>query len=128
MDVRITGRHAAYGDDVKEYVEDKLEPLSKFNQETRFIEVVLDEARNGHECEVIAHMRKGAPLVVHANHDDVMAAVDIAHDKLEAVLRKVKEKAVDRRHGRAHNAAPPQEASFAVDPDSEPGTGEVLGL
>lgn len=128
MEVRITGRHAELTSEVKDYVNDKIEPLSKFNRETRYIEVVLDEAHLKHSCEVIAHMRKGGPLVVNAEHDEVMAAVDIAHDKLEKVLRRMKEKETDRRHGRAHNAAPQLGASFAVDPDSEPGTGEVMGL
>jgi ribosomal subunit interface protein len=125
VEVRITGRHASFTDDVKQYVADKLENLSRFNRETRQIDVVLDEAHMRASVEVIAHMTRGAPVVVTAEHDDVLAAVDIAHDKLETVLRRLKEKVTDRRHGRAHNT-PPAPAPMAFEPDSESGAVDAL--
>ena len=43
-------------------------------------------------------MKRGAPVVVSAKHADARAAVDLAHDKLEKVLRRLKERRMDRRH------------------------------
>ncbi len=118
MEVRITARHGEYSSEVKDYVSDKLEPLARFNRQARSVEVILDESGVARLVEVIAHMGRGAPLVVTAEHEDVMAAVDIAHDKLERMLRRLKERESDRRRGRTHAANVP--APTPLDgPDSE---------
>ena len=100
MEVRITGRHGDTPDEVREYAHDKLSPLGKFNRHTRSLEVVLDEDHLSKTVEVIAHLERGAPVVVHAKHADARAAIDLAHDKLEKVLRRHKERIEDRRRDR----------------------------
>ncbi len=98
MDVKISGRHGEYSDDVKDYIVAKMEPLSRFNRHAQSIEVLLDEDQQGHTVEVIAHLDRGERQVVSARHPETMAAVDLAHDKIERLLRRLKEKAEDRRH------------------------------
>lgn len=100
MEVRIVGRHSAVGDRVKTYANDKLEPLSRYYDRTRHLEVVFDETNLGWEVEVIAHLLQGKPLVATIRHKDALAAVDLAHDKLERLLTREKEKKRSRR-GRA---------------------------
>lgn len=105
MEVRITGRHGDTPDDVKEYAAEKLAPISKFNRHTRSVEVILDEDHLSKTVEVIAHLERGAPVVVHSKHEDAKAAIDLAHDKLEKVLRRHKERLEGRRRDRAESGA-----------------------
>ena len=114
MEVRITGRHAHIAENVKAYVHEKLEPLSRYYDRTRHLEVVFDETNLGWKMEVIAHLSGGQPLIATVEHKDALAAVDLAHDKLERLLTREKEKHRSRRHregtsGAAPGAAPEQE-------------------
>ena len=106
MEVRITGRHAHLAEKVKSYVHEKLEPLSRFYDRTRFLEVVFDEQPLGCKLEVMAHLSRGQPLIVTVKHKDPLAAVDLAHDKLERLLTRHKEKHRSRRLRDGHDAAP----------------------
>ena len=98
MEVRITGRHADVGDDVKAYALEKLEPLSRYYDRTRYVEVVFDDDTIRKKLEVIAHLTRGKPLVATILHEDARAAVDLAHDKLERLLTREKEKHRNRKH------------------------------
>src|SRR5262245_43210095 len=92
VEVRITGRHAHIGAKIKAYAHEKLEPLSRYNHRTRYLEVVFDENPLGRKLEVIAHLKRGKPLVATIEHSDARAAIDLAHDKLERLLTRAKEK------------------------------------
>lgn len=100
MELRITGRHGSMADDTREYVEAKLSSMERFNRHARSLEVIFDEDHLAKTIEVIAHIDHGAPVVVHARHEDAHAAVDLAHDKLEKALRRLKERTEDRRRGK----------------------------
>jgi ribosomal subunit interface protein len=107
VEVRITGRHAQLGSKVRTYANDKLLPLSRYYDRTRQLEVVFDETNLGWQIEVIAHLQRGKPLVATTRHKDPLAAVDLAHDKLERLLTREKEKHRSRRSrdGRSAPAA-----------------------
>jgi ribosomal subunit interface protein len=112
LEVRITGRHAHLGAKVKEYAIQKLAPLSRFDGGTRSLEVVFDEDHLGRKVEVIAHMQRGKPLVATVQHKDALAAIDLAHDKLEKLLTRKKEK--NRTlHRHPHGSAAPLTADPA---------------
>lgn len=97
MELRITGRHAHIGEKVKQYAHEKLEPLSRYYQGTRYLEVVFDENHLGNELEIIAHLTQGKPVIAKIRHKDAFAAIDLAHDKLERLLTREKEKKRERR-------------------------------
>lgn len=121
MDVRITSRHGELQDKEREYAEEKLESLTRYFKGTRSVEVVLDEGHQTRNAEIIAHMARGAPLVVSAEAGDVFAAIDRAYDKLERMLRRLKEKLVDRRHGRDRAAAAFGEGPAGEEEEESPG-------
>jgi ribosomal subunit interface protein len=111
VEVRITGRHAHIAENVKSYVHEKLEPLSRYYDRTRQLEVVFEEAPLGWRIEVIAHIERAQPIVAKVQHKDALAAVDLAHDKLERLLTREKEKHRSRRHRDGDAAAPGSTAS-----------------
>ena len=116
MEVRITGRHGALGADVKRYVHDKLGPVSRYWDRTSSLEVVFDEAELGWKVEVIAHVQRAAPLIASISHKDPRAAVDLAHDKIERLLTRAKEKSRGKRRREGHAAQP---AAGATPPEEE---------
>ena len=55
--------------------------------------------------EVICHISRGEPIVATVEHKDAMAAVDLAHDKLERLLTRKQDKTRSRRRGPGRSAA-----------------------
>ena len=106
MELRITGRHAQLPQKVKTYARTKLEPLARYYVRTRQLEVILDEEnQSGWRIEVIAHLSSGTPIVASLRHEDPLAAIDLAHDKLERLLTRAKEKSRTKRRTSARGAA-----------------------
>lgn len=97
MELRITGRHAKLRPNVREYAEEKLGPVSRYDAQTRLLEVVLDHEAHATTVEAKAHVGKGAPLVVRSRHATPEGAIDLVHDKIESALRKRKERIRDRK-------------------------------
>ena len=121
MEIRISARHEEFDSDVKAYAERKLDGLTRYYRGTRSVEVVLDGDASSTTVELKAHLDRGAPLIVTAAHPEPMAAIDVAHGKLERALHRLKEKLEDRRHGKGHSA-PPTVAPEPSDPNDVSGT------
>lgn len=112
MDVRITIRHADVDEEAKELAQTKFAGMERYLKGTRAVECVFDKTHLQYEIEVIAHLAKGAPLVVHGSSTEWRTALDQAHDRLVKVLRRLKKKREGRRHGE-------RGADFAPDASSE---------
>jgi putative sigma-54 modulation protein len=104
VELKITGRHKALTDDVRDYAEEKLARVERYDNRMRLLEVVLEEDRKRVKLEAKAHLKRGAPLVVTAEHATPEGAVDRAHDLLERALGRRKEKFRDR--SRRNNGVP----------------------
>ena len=123
MEVQITGRHAELDEDVKAYATEKLEHLARYHTGLRLAEIVLDEDKLDKTVEVIAHLERGAPVVVNARHQDSHAAIDLVHDKLERVLKREKE----RRRDLARHKGPQPGESPGAPPARGPGANPAGG-
>lgn len=106
MELKISGRHTVLTGAARAYAEEKLGGLAKYNRAARLLEVVFDDAKKKVRVEGKAHVGKGAPLVLHAEHATAEGAVDILHDLLERAMRQKKERARDRVRGRHQGGAP----------------------
>lgn len=95
MELRITGRHTKVPAAVREYAEQKLTPMVRFDGRARLLEVVLDQEPRSTTVEAKMHVGRGAPLVVHAKHETAEGAIDLVHDKVERAMRKKKERVRD---------------------------------
>jgi len=111
VELRITGRHAKVPAALREYAEQKLTPMVRFDERARLLEVVLDHEPRSTTVEAKMHVGRGAPLVVHAKHETAEGAIDLVHDKVERAMRKKKERVRDlnRPKGRRDEggASPP---------------------
>ena len=98
MRVTVSGRHMGVSGPLKEYCETKAERLVRFYDRIQSIEVILDGHAGKHTAEMIVHSEGSNPFVASEQHNDVYAAVDVLLDKIEAQLRRHKEKMRNRKH------------------------------
>lgn len=98
MQVLITGRHMAVGADARAYCNEKAAKLTRFYDRIRSIEVILDGSAGKHTAEMIVHADRTDPFIAVERHEDLLAAVDRVVEKVEAQLRRHKEKHRDRKH------------------------------
>jgi len=91
--ITITAKHVKVTDKMKDYARDKLEKLDRYFDRIANIQVILDQDKKDHVCEVnvSTDTHKHITAVVH-NQEDMHAAVDMCIDKVHRQLAKLKEK------------------------------------
>ena len=97
MRITITGRHVDVTEAMREHARERLERLADNFARLTHVEATLDIDNAKHAVELVAKIARGAPHVVRARTADMYSAIDAAADKLEAQLRKEKEKVKERR-------------------------------
>jgi putative sigma-54 modulation protein len=97
VDIQISGVRYQVSDKVKTYVTDKLAPLSKYNTGLRTIHVTIHPTeQNRYRVDLDMHLPHGKDVIAHDSEETVYAAIDIAHDKAAAQLRKIHDKEAHR--------------------------------
>lgn len=98
MQLNITFRQFGSSDALKEYAKEKVERVNKYLDRAGEAHVVLSLERHLHHAEITIH--SGAwVLRGREKSEDMYASIDLAMDKIEAQLRKYKEK-IKNHHGR----------------------------
>ena len=90
--IEFEGRHDHITERMQAHAVKKLARLARYDDRLLRIEVVADHVHKNPEVELIAHQRRGAPLVAKDRGTSFSATIDLLVDKLEAQLRKQKEK------------------------------------
>ena len=97
----ITMRHGELSRDLEQFVTTKVARVQKYLRGTPRIEFVVDREHELFRCEMIVHAsRRGAHLVAHDTHDDVMSCVDLVVEKMERQLVKFIDRRKDHHRGR----------------------------
>lgn len=104
MKLQLTAQHLELNDDIKKYVNKKINKLSRFvprhAKSTAHVLVVLKQQKgksaNPFSCEAIVTLPHERFTVEEATMN-IFAAVDIVEAKLKNSLRKYKEKHDDKR-------------------------------
>lgn len=98
MQLNITFRQFGSSDSLKEYAKEKVERVNKYLDRAGEAHVVLSLERHLHHADITIH--SGAwVLRGREKSADMYASIDSAMDKIEAQLRKYKEK-IKNHHGR----------------------------
>lgn len=97
--IEFKGRHDHITERMQEHAAKKLQRLGHFADRLTRVEVVADHAHENPEIELIAHLRRGAPVVAKDRGKSFSGTIDLLVDKLDAQLRKLKEKRTDHKHG-----------------------------
>jgi putative sigma-54 modulation protein len=105
MDVIIQSLGFKAGEALEDYVREKLEKLTPNDRIVR-ANVTLylgpDRATPNDYCEIRLEV-PGNDLFIKESSTEFEQAVDSAVNKLQSMLRKTKEKLVDRNHGRVND-------------------------
>ena len=114
----LSGRGVDLDDALRQYATEKLTRVERFFDRIIKMEVELRHERNPRvkdpdRCEIVVKTPKQT-LRVHGEGLDHFAAIDVAADRLEMQVKKVKERLKDRQHHGSNNhrsapVAPPAE-------------------
>ncbi|MFN4258216.1 MAG: ribosome hibernation-promoting factor, HPF/YfiA family [Gemmataceae bacterium] len=98
MQIKISGRHGQLNEATQQFINDKMEKLLHIFNRLTMIEVTVDlKDELNKTVEVLVSAEHKHDFVARETNSDVLAAVDLVLDKLEAQLRRYKEKIQDRR-------------------------------
>jgi putative sigma-54 modulation protein len=96
--ITITGRHMHVHDSVKDYVNEKVAKLERFNDALQHVEIIVANEGDRKLVEMIATARVGGKHVGQVEHEDTFAAIDLLMDKMKRQLERTKEKVKHRKH------------------------------
>ena len=120
MQIKIAVRHGHLNEATQQMIRDKAEKLLHFFERLTMIEVTVDlkavvAKKECKTAEVVVQAEHKHDLVAREHHAELLAAVDLAVDKLEGQLRRYKEKIQDHRRtpstGRVAGAPAAEEPS-----------------
>ncbi len=122
MKINTTFRHMDSDDDIRSYVEEKLEKLAgKYFRKPQEADVILSAEKFRRSVEIILRA-DNMQLTGKEEKEDLRSAVDLVLDKLEKQTRK-KSKKIDRKKNRSNDL----KNSFAVYRQAEESPGETEG-
>ena len=98
MQINITFRHFVASDSLKNYVREKLERVNKYLDQAGEAHVVLYLERHLHHADISIHA-KPFNLRGLAESEDMYASIDLAMDRIEAQLRREKDR-IKNHHGK----------------------------
>jgi putative sigma-54 modulation protein len=98
VQVKISVRHGTLSEETHQMIREKAEKLLHFFERLTLIEVTVDMGKNGDKTvEFVVQAEHKHNIVGTDRHHNLMAAVDLALAKLEAQIRRYKEKIQDKR-------------------------------
>lgn len=119
MQLHIACKHLELQNDTRQYLNEKMQKLDKYLDQSQLVEVVLKkENERNYQCEFLIQLHHSSTIVIDVNGEDLNSAIDSAIDKCERQLRRIKEKKEhSRRRSARLDARPPVEES--EDPTSK---------
>ncbi len=90
VDIQIVGRHIELSAGLESYAREKAEKVAKFLKQNVRVEVLIEKVHDQHEVEMIVSGYRGPVIVSHVHKEDPRAAIDLAIDKVEHQLRRMK--------------------------------------
>src|SRR5207237_10356617 len=89
-------RHGHLSEATQEFIREKAQKLLHFFERIMLIEVTVDLKNDIKLVEFLVSAEHKHDFVARESNGDILAAVDLAVDKLEGQLRRYKEKVQDR--------------------------------
>ncbi|MBI4386800.1 MAG: ribosome-associated translation inhibitor RaiA [Elusimicrobia bacterium] len=113
MRIHITARHLKLTPAIRSYVEEKVQKAQKYFSRITWVQVVLSVEKRTHRTEIVIHAAHQT-LRALAQGQDLYAAIDLASDKIDAQLKKYKDRLRDHHARQAQTPIPP---TFIPSPD-----------
>lgn len=97
MSIEITARHMDGAPEAKTYAEEKAEKLMELFPRVEHIHVILDVEKHRQEAEIVVQAKNRIRVEASETSDDLINSVDVAFERAEKQLRKLREKIQDHR-------------------------------
>jgi putative sigma-54 modulation protein len=121
MPLRITARHIEVSDDIRDYIDKRIERFNKFFDRISSIEVTLSKEKHVHEADILL---KAARLEFRSSVTgaDLRTAFEGAADKIEKQMEKKRKRVIDqKKHSEEKiGEGAPEEALSFVHPGGLP--------
>ncbi len=95
MQISITARQCEISPGVRQFAQQRLEKLYKYANDIHGAHVIVRHERAVHVAEITLRVN-GNELVVTQEHAEAGAAIELAADRMEEQLRRLKERRLDR--------------------------------
>ena len=119
MQISITARQCEILPGVRQFAQQRLEKLQKYVQDIHGIHVIVRHERNVHLAEITVRVN-GTELVCTQQHAEAGAAIELAADRIEEQLRRLKDRRIDRTQRTATDKG-------AIGAPETPAAGDELG-
>ena len=99
MQVHTTARHCELDPEIRVFVQQRLERLLRYFRDPRDLmeaHVVVSAEKYRHSAEITLKLRRGE-VVGREQADDPRAAIELAAERLEHQIRRIKEKRLERQ-------------------------------
>lgn len=118
MDIHLTGRRIKITPAIRQYVQEKVDKAEKYFDHIVRAQVVLVIEKRAHKAEIVIHAARQTFRAI-ATASDLYSAVDLASDKMDAQLKKHKDRLRDHHKTpsaplKAEAAAPEGGLSFSL--------------
>lgn len=97
MQIKISTRHGQVSDETRDFIEKKAQKLLHLFPRLIMIEITLDMRDDLKEVELLAEAEHKHNFVAKEQHKEILTAMDSALSKVEAQLRKYKQKVQNHR-------------------------------
>ena len=98
MNLQISGHHIEVTPALREYVENKLDPVVRHFDRVTGVNVILSVEKLKQKAEVTVHV-PGKDLFAENSGEDLYASIDVLFDKLDLQVQKYKQKVQDHHRG-----------------------------
>lgn len=111
MQIKISARHGHLSEEHRTHISDKAGKLLHYFQRIMMIEVLVDLKPDDNFVEFFVSAEHKHDFVASDRHKDLLTAVDMVLGKLEAQVRKYKEKVQDHRRAPSAGDVKSQDAA-----------------
>lgn len=110
MEIVVRGRNFDIPAQLRTLARQKVRKIERFTHDAARVEVDFEEVKShrsaGFVCEITAHLKRHF-VKAHANAGEPVAALDLALDKAQHQVARIKEKRISRSHPKRRNHSPP---------------------
>ena len=119
MQISITARQCEVPPGVRQFAQQRLERILKYAHDIHGIHVILRQERNLHQAEIRVRLNGHELVSTHA-HAEAGAAIELAADRMEEQVRRLKDRRIDRKQRPAGERGANGTAPASPDEDAIP--------
>ena len=118
MDIRISGRHVAVTDAMRDHARERLQKIERYSAHIMHVEVTLSIQAERHMAEVIVAFKKRGDIVAKSETHDMYQAIDQTIAKIEKQLHKLEDRVKDKREA-SRQKRDMEQSHLSVDMEDE---------